>query len=152
MEWIKGALAEARAFADRTNLNLTIDLYATQEESYSPAGSPSLSGTSAPSSLNYDSDNKATFPGGASTPASLDDDKKADLAAPSLGAETLGRASLHYVRPDASFVVSEFLEQGKGQRNMVLACGPTGLGDAIRLAGGRHASALDEVHVASFDC
>ena len=132
-QWIKGALAEARAFADKTGLKLSIDLFLTQQDTY-PSPSPS------------DSDSHS----GASTPSSLNDDKKLDLA-PSTGSADLGRATIHHARPDAPFVVSEFLQQGNGQRNMVLGCGPTGLGDAIRIAGGKNASVRDEVHVASFD-
>lgn len=132
-QWIRAYLQEARAYADRVGLNLSIDLYVTRDDSF-------------PRSESDSSIEPSPNPSGA---ASFDDDKK-DFSRPAVAPEELGRANVHYVRPDAAVVVGEFLGRGEG-RHIVLACGPTGLGDVVRAAGAKGARVKDEVCVASFD-
>jgi len=134
-QWIRAYLQEARAYADQVGLNLSIDLYVTRDDTFphsasdsSMEGSPNTSGS-------------ASF---------TDDKKEGDFSRPAVAAEELGRAAVHYVRPDAAFIVQEFMQKGEG-RHMVLSCGPTSLGDVVRVAGAKVAQMKDEVYVASFD-
>lgn len=132
-QWIGALLKEARDFADATGLRLNIDLYVTRDDTYSRT--PSLGDESSVNS------SEATTP---------TEEKKFDLSQPAIGSQDLGRANLHYTRPDVTAIVQEFVAQREG-RSMVLACGPEQIGNAVTVAGTSVAKSDDLVYVASFE-
>ena len=134
-QWIRAYLQEARVYADHVGLDLSIDLYVTRDDSFPNSASDSSMENS---------------PSGSGAASFTDDKKDSSFSRPSIATEELGRANIHYVRPDADFIVQEFLQQGDG-RHQVLSCGPTSLGDVVRQAGAKVAKAKDAVYVASFD-